>query len=395
MPWLLRMTLLVSGIMVVAHIYLGWRLTKSLSFLSEKYWVRRLPVFILLTFYCLPLFGLTLFYVQGHLDLLEIPKPITYWFWFGFAFSYQLLSWIVIIDVLKAGFHLWSSREAGYINIIYGRVILAAVAVIFVYSGVKMYLDTSKIQVETIELSVEGLPPGLQDFSIVHISDIQGDQYTGQEEIESYVEKVNRQNPDIVIFTGDLISYGTDFIEMSAEALSRVESTYGTYAVVGDHDYWAGLSNVEPALESRGIQLLKDENRFIDTGNSTLLLTGITQVYSKRADPDLVNELTAGADTTKAPVRILAAHQVSELLLNESVNNNYRLFLSGHTHGGQVRVPLFGMTFSASDMETEFVSGVFRRDNLLINVNNGLGFTLAPVRYNAPPSISVIKLRKQ
>lgn len=389
------MTLLVSGIMVISHIYLVWRLTKSASFLSDKNLVRRLPAFLYLTFYALPVSGLILFYLQGNLDLLEIPKAITYWFWIGFAFSYQLLSWIVVLDLLKAGFHYWSSRETNNINIIYGRAVLIVSAAVFVFSGIKMYLDTTAIQHETVELAVNDLPSELDDFSIVHISDIQGDQYTGREEIRRYIEKVNSINPDIVIFTGDLISYGTDFIEMSAEALSEVEAAYGTFAVVGDHDYWAGLSNVEPALESRGIPLLEDENRLIDIGNSSLMLTGITQVYSQRADPGKVKELTASADTTNAALRILAAHQVSELLLMEAENYNYRLFLAGHTHGGQVRVPLFGMTFSAADMETEFVSGIYRRNDLLININNGLGFTLAPVRYNASPAISVIKLRRE
>ena len=387
------MTLLVSGIMVIAHLYLGWRLTKSTGFLSNKTWIRRLPILLLLTFYCLPITGLILYAVQGHLDLLEIPKPITYWFWFGFAFSYQLLTWVVILDLVKAGFHLFSNQKTVRINIIYGRVVSVVVVLVLLFSGVKMYLNTNVIQHETIELTVEDLPPALQDLRIVHISDIQGDQYTGKEEIERYIEKVNSLNPDVVIFTGDLISYGTDFIEMSAEAFSGIEATYGTFSVVGDHDYWAGLSNIEPALESRGIPLLEDENRLIEIGNSSLLLTGITQVYSQRAEPEKVKQLTADADSTVTALRIMAAHQVSEILLNESKDHNYRLFLAGHTHGGQVRVPLFGMTFSASDMETEFVSGTYQRDNLLININNGLGFTLAPVRYNAPPLISVIQLR--
>lgn len=384
------MTLLVSGIMAVAHLYLAWRLTQSARFLSKRTWIRWLPAAVLLTFYCLPITGFITYAIQGHLDLLEIPKPITYWFWFGFAFSYQLLTWVIILDVVKAGFHIWSRFESRTINRIYGKIMVLTVAIVLAFSGVKMYLNTGTILTEKIELSVENLPEGLQGFRIVHISDIQGDQYTGREEIENYINKVNAQNPDLVIFTGDLISYGTDFIEMSAEAFSKVEPAYGAYAVVGDHDYWADLTNVEPALENRGIPLLRDENQVIEIGNNKLLLTGITQVYSKRAEPDIVRELTS--DTVNVAVKILAAHQVSDLILNEAIENGYHLYLAGHTHGGQVRVPLFGMTFSASEMETEFVSGIYRRDGVLLNINNGLGFTLAPVRYNAPPAITVIEL---
>lgn len=384
------MTLLVSGIMAIAHLYLAWRLTQSTRFLTKRTFIRWLPFLVLLTFYCLPATGLITFGIEGRLDLLEIPKPITYWFWFGFAASYQLLTWIIILDLIKVGVQFWSKLDRKKINRIYAKVVWITVLVVFVYSGIKMYLNTTEVETQRVELSIEDLPKALQGFRIIHISDIQGDQYTGREEIAAYIDKVNALNPDMVVFTGDLISYGTDYIEMSAEELSKVNASFGTYAVVGDHDYWADLSNVEPALESRGIPLLRDENRVIQIGDASVLLTGITQVYSKRAKPEEVRQLTS--DTVKVAAKILAAHQVSEHILNEAKKNNYNLYLAGHTHGGQVRVPLFGMTFSASEMETEYVSGTYRRDDLLLNVNNGLGFTLAPVRYNAPPEITVIEL---
>lgn len=385
------MTLLVSGIMAIAHLYLAWRLTQSARFLSKRTLVRWLPIVVLLTFYSLPITGLTIYVIEGQLDLLELPKPVTYWFWFGLVASYQLLTWIIILDIIKVGAHFLAKLDRQKINRVYGKVVWITVFIVLVFSGIKMYFNTTQIDTQRVELSIENLPEQLRGLRIIHVSDIQGDQYTGREEIAAYVDEINARKPDIVIFTGDLISYGTDFIEMSAEEMSKVKTTYGTYAVVGDHDYWADLSNVEPALESRGIPLLRDETRIIQTGEGEVLLTGITQVYSKRANPEKVRQLTF--DSVRVDVKILAAHQVSDQILNEAKNNNYNLYLAGHTHGGQVRVPLFGMTFSASEMETEFVSGTYQRDNLLLNINNGLGFTLAPVRYNAPPAITVIELK--
>lgn len=387
------MTLIVSGIMAIAHLYLGWRLTKASGFMNKRRLIRWLPNLLLITFYCLPLTGVILYAVNGHLDLLEIPKPITYWFWFGFAYSYQLLSWIIVLDIIKGGLHISGRWDSAYINKLYGRSALAIACVVLIYSGFKMFGDTNGIVTEQIELPVKDLPDDLKGLKIIHISDVQGDQYTGRQEIAAYIDRVNEAQPDVVIFTGDLISYGTDYITMASEEMSRISATYGTYAVVGDHDYWAGLSNVSPALESRGIALLQNENKQVRIGESSMRLTGITQVYSKRADPDTVKRLTA--DTLSTGLKVLASHQVSDDLLSESKANNYNLFLAGHTHGGQVRVPLFGMTFSASDYETEFVSGQYWQDELLVNVNNGLGFTLAPVRYNAPPEITVIELRKE
>lgn len=390
MPWLLRMTLIVSGIMAIAHLYIGWRLTRAAGFLSSKKLVRWVPTLLLLSFYTLPAVGLTKYAIYGSLDLLEITKPLAYWFWFGFAFSYQLLSWIIVMDLIKTGAHLGSGWNKASINRLYGQVVMLLATVIMIFTGYKMHSDTTNVEIQKVELSVEGLPDVFENVRVVHISDIQGDQYTGSKQIARYIDQVNAQNPDLVIFTGDLISYGTDYIEMSAEELSRVNATYGTFAVVGDHDYWAGLENVEPALESRGIELLKDENRYIAIGSDSLLLSGVTQVYSQRANPETVRMLTA--EQNGASLKILASHQVSNILLQEAQANRYHLLLAGHTHGGQVRVPLFWKTFSASDRETEFVEGVYRQDDLLINVNSGLGFTLAPVRYNAPPAVTVVEL---
>jgi predicted MPP superfamily phosphohydrolase len=159
---------------------------------------------------------------------------------------------------------------------------------------------------------------------------------------------------------------------------------------VGDHDYWAGLEHVEPALENNGIVLLRNENARIPVEGDTLLLTGITHVYSKPADSKVVEQLAS--DSTRFDLKLMASHQISEMIIDKARNHRYSVALAGHTHGGQIRVPLLGRTYSASDLETPFISGLYEEDGLFVNVNNGLGFTLAPVRYNAPPAITLIEL---
>jgi predicted MPP superfamily phosphohydrolase len=94
-------------------------------------------------------------------------------------------------------------------------------------------------------------------------------------------------------------------------------------------------------------------------------------------------------------LKILASHQIPEGLIGNALEHSYDLVLAGHTHGGQIRVPFMGMTFSAAARETDFISGVYWVDDLLINVNNGLGYTLAPIRYNAPAAVSVITLKQE
>lgn len=348
---------------------------------------------LLLSFYLLPISTFVLYLLEGDVNLLEFYQPITYWFWFGFAFTFQLLSWVIVYDTFKAFSH-WKFREkTSSINQGYGWTVVITACSMIVFTGNKMVRDTNAINTEYVSVPVPDLPESIEGLRIVHISDIQGDEYTGAKQISRYVNAINELQPDLVIFTGDLVSYGTDFIEMSAREFGKVQATHGTYAVVGDHDYWAGLSHVEPALEKHKIPLLRDENQIINVRGERILLTGITEVYSKRAEPEAVAKLAS--DTAKVTLRLMASHQVSDLLVTRAQQNNYALLMAGHTHGGQVRVPFFGKTYSASDLETPFISGQYKEGDLFINVNEGLGFTLAPVRYNVPPSITFIELTNE
>lgn len=386
------MTLLVSGIMLISHLYLGWRLTVATPKNRRRKWIRWLPVLLLLSFYTLPVTGYIAANFYGDIDVFDLPKPITYWFWFGLIFSFQLATWLLLLDAFKIGAHWFSSWPATKINLYFRRTVGMLGIVVFLFTGIKMYADTTNIQVEEEIIEMDDLPNAFHNFKIIHISDVQGDQYTGAERIARYVEKVNSQDADIVIFTGDLVTNGTDYLEMAAGEMAKVESRLGTYAVVGDHDYWAGLSEVEPALENQGIELLRDENTIIPAGSDSLLLTGVIEVYSQSAEKQVVDSLTAQGESEEL-FKIMASHQVSDLVIGKAQEYNYPILLAGHTHGGQVRVPFLGMQFSAADRETKYVSGSYWAEELFVNVNNGLGFTLAPVRYNAPPKISVITLR--
>jgi len=386
------MTLLVSMMMAPAVLYLCFRYYVVGKQTPQKWSRLRLLLPIgLISFYAFPVSGLVDFYVTGSIDVLKYPKPLTYWFWFGLVFVFQLATWMIIVDVLKlaARFFSWDSSSIAHYH---ARAALVLFAAIFMYTGWKVQHDTTTIKTDNITISVDELPKSLEGFRLVHISDIQGDEYTGQEEIARYVQKVNEQQPDLVIFTGDLISYGTDFIKMSAEELGKVQSQLGTIAVVGDHDYWAGVENVRSALQKEDIPLLQDENHILKKGSSNILLTGVTEVYSKHVNPAVVDSLTSHA--ADAGLKIFASHQVKDNLIRSAKDNGYDLMLAGHTHGGQLRVPFMAMTFSASERETEYISGLYR-EGIPINVNNGLGFTLAPIRYNAPPNISVITLESK
>lgn len=394
MPWLLEMTLLVSLLMIPAVIYLAWRLYKSSAhvFSGNKYAKLIMPL-VLLSFYIFPVSGMIDFYVSGSIDVMKYPKPLTYWFWFGLVFVFQLVTWVLIADLIKWGSSFWGERFPK-MDRWHAQIVVGLFLMVFLFVGWKRYDDSTDIITDNVPIQIQDLPDSYSGFRIVHISDIQGDEYTSRHDIARYIEKVNAQNPDLVIFTGDLISYGTDYIKMAAEELGKVKSKYGTYAVLGDHDYWAGIKHIQKALTEQEIPLLRDENAFVDVDSTfSIAITGITQVYSKHADPDSVRKLTS--QTKSADIKILASHQVEDFLISSSRENNYNMLLAGHTHGGQIRVPFMGMHFSAAEQETKYVSGLYWEKNFPIYVNNGLGYTLGPMRYGAKSMVSVIELSQQ
>lgn len=390
MPWLLRMTLIVAALMAVADLYVGWRMKRAVRGIASKPWWRFLPVLVFCSFYLLPMTGLTHYILGGQPDLLAYPKLLVYWFWFGLIISFQLATWFLILDVIWLIIKFAKIINPGKLSRWYGYIAVGMTFILVTYTGTKLVHDTTNIQTDAIMFKLPGVFDNLQGFRIVHITDLQGDEFTGREEIAAYIKKVNALKPDLVVFTGDLISYGTDFIDMAAEELSKVEATHGLYTVIGDHDYWAGVSNIKAAFERYGIPLLQDENKFLAVNGDSLLITGITEVYSREIPRDDLEGLTQKASSSY--FNIMISHQATDKVIAVAKQANYDMLLGGHTHGGQLRVPFLGTTFSAAEEETQYLSGVYWSDNLFININNGLGFTLAPVRYNAPPNISVIDL---
>lgn len=388
------MTLYVSLFMIPAVLYLCFRfynISCHLEFTSRKQWTKWATPLLLCSFYLFPLLALLDFYLTGEVELLQYPKLPAYWFWFGLVFVFQLATWVIIADVLKlvSNFFSWDNNQIARLH---SQTLFVLSVLIFCFTGWKTYHDTTSIQTQQISLPVEGLPDSLDGFKIVHISDIQGDQYTGKNKIARYIETVNEQHADLIIFTGDLISYGTDFIEMSAQAFGKAEATHGVYAVVGDHDYWAGVEHIRQAYNQKNISLLQDENQAKKINSAQITITGVTEVYSRTADPKMVDSLTSNANNSI--LKIFASHQVSDQIIRNAQKQDYDLLLAGHTHGGQIHVPFMGMSFSASERETKFISGRYSKEDLLININNGLGFTLAPIRYSAPAEVTVIKLEK-
>jgi uncharacterized protein len=392
MPWSLRMVSYAAIILLVLFTYFGFRYFRGLRTAEwgNTLLFKSLFGIAALLFFAYPAGGLIQYWLSGSFNRTGFPDVLIYLFWYGLIFSGVMLNWNLLHDLLLPVVHRISGRPADEIRKRFARLFLILTAGTMIYTAVKLVWDTHRITTETIEYV---LPEGHSAFSpltIVHIADLHADAYTNDRKMERYVNRINAFQPDLVLFGGDLITSGTDHVLNGADALAGIRSTYGTFAVPGDHDYWNEPDYIREILVSRGITVLDDENFRIDHNGSTIRLTGITELYSKRIPADSLNALLG--ETDQGSLNILFSHQASDRLIEQSEKSGIHLLLGAHTHGGQIRIPVFFYKATAVREETRYVNGHWLLGDMLLNVNSGLGFTLSPVRYNAPAQVSVITL---
>ena len=171
-----------------------------------------------------------------------------------------------------------------------------------------------------------------------------------------------------------------------------MRSPYGVIAAVGDHDIFAGKSKVLQALHTSGIKVLEDTTIRLSLRNTDVNLSVVTYTYGRRPDRGDLEQLPIGPGES---YRLMLAHQPAQRLVGFAAERGFHLFLAGHTHGGGIAFGIPGLFLVApATFEGPYVSGSYRLENMIISVTNGLGFTLAPVRYHAPAEITLLTLRK-
>lgn len=231
----------------------------------------------------------------------------------------------------------------------------------------------------TIPLST--LPPSLTGVRIGLISDIHCGEFMPGDHVAEAAALLMRERPDLILIGGDHVTWkDQDSLPACADALSPLAAPLGVFAVAGNHDPEAGLAR---SLGERGrIHVLDDECVRFRAGGATIALGGLRYWTQRTADLRRVFRGSSG-------FRILLAHDPRRLV--QAAQLGVPLVLSGHTHGGQVKLPLLG---SPAAWRFPVVAGLARRDATTLYVTRGLGTVVVPVRFNCPPEISILMLQR-
>ncbi len=228
-------------------------------------------------------------------------------------------------------------------------------------------------------LPVAGLPPALAGLRIGLLTDVHRSRWVSHEDVTQAVNAMMSQQPDLIVLGGDYVTWGDrQFVRPSADALAPLSAPHGVYGILGNHD---DDHDMPAALGKNGVQMLKDARTRLTIRHEAIDLVGIRYWTKRQVE---IAALTRDA----APMTILLAHDPRRL--TEAAVLGVPLVLSGHTHGGQVVLPLVG---AIAAQKFPVVAGIGRRDRTTIFVSRGIGTIYVPVRINCPPEIALLTLQ--
>jgi len=246
-----------------------------------------------------------------------------------------------------------------------------------------------EIEVTHLALPVRALPLALKGVVACQISDFHLDMDEDVERLELAVDVINREKPDFVFLTGDYFS-GPDtmrrYIGAFRHAISRLNPKVGVFAVAGNHDHWSSFETIASALEAAGVDLLANSNRPLKLKGEQLVIVGIDDLWSRRAEPS-----RAFRDVPPEASTIVLAHNPDTALYARHLGPG--VMLSGHTHGGVVRIPFYGSPLrSILRIGKQFYAGLNLYEDFYIYTNRGLGTFWLRIRINCRPEISRFSL---
>jgi len=238
------------------------------------------------------------------------------------------------------------------------------------------------VKIEKISVKLKKLK---QEYKIVQLSDVHIGGLINAAYIESIVKRVNALDPDLIVITGDLVDMDIKKIQAPLDELKQLKSKYGTYFILGNHEYFHGAQEIINAVTKLNIKVLENENLYIGEKSRGFNLVGVYDIFGYRVKhhlPDL-NAALKGLDRDSPT--LLLAHQPKYI---EEVHG-IDLMLSGHTHGGQ----LYPFRFLVK-LQQPYISGLHQHNkNLQIYVNKGTGFWGPPMRLGATAEITQITLK--
>ena len=260
------------------------------------------------------------------------------------------------------------------------------------------YIATSGLITNEIVINNNNVPTSYDGLKIVHFSDLHYTRVITKERVNDIVKEINLINPDIVFFTGDLVD--TDKIlteddkKFLIESLSNINSTYGKYAIYGNHDIANNSEDIVDIYNKGNFKLLDNSYDIIySKNNDKLFIGGLNSVSHELEDIDKVMSYYNSNDSANT-YNIILLHEpdYADNIINSY--DNIDLILAGHSHGGQIRLPIIGALYTPKNGH-KYVKGYYDLNGTSLYVTSGIGVSRYNFRLFNKPEINFYRLNKE
>ncbi|MBL8746441.1 MAG: metallophosphoesterase [Phycisphaerae bacterium] len=261
-------------------------------------------------------------------------------------------------------------------------------------------VDPGAVVLRRYGVRIRGLPVEFDGLRIVQVSDTHLGPAVSATHIRGAVGLALRRRPDVVVLTGDYIEAGNLYIEQAAEIFAplvgRGGARLGVLGVLGNHDFFGDAGLMRSALERVGVRMIDHSRLFLDAADGTwkesaperaLCFAGLGDL-----DEDRTDVAAAFGGVARDVPRILLCHQPDTVELPEVRRERIDLVFCGHTHGGQVALPLIGAPVIPSRYGQKYAGGLVKGPTGPVVVSRGVGMSVLPVRWNVPPEVVEVRL---
>lgn len=243
------------------------------------------------------------------------------------------------------------------------------------------------LEVTRHTVKVAGLPSGFDGIKVIHFSDTHLGFHKDASDLSGLIAGIKREQPDLICFTGDIVDSEPRDARPAVPLLAELTAPLGKYAVLGNHDY-KNAPALAGLLESAGFRVLRNASARIRRGGGEMAVAGIEDMLHGRPDPE-----AALSDVPKGMCTLLLMHEPD--YADTAAAYPFHLQLSGHSHGGQIRLPFVGAPYTPYGAQ-KYVAGLYHvgQRGMPLYVNRGFGMTYMPFRFLCRPELSVLTLRK-
>jgi len=251
-------------------------------------------------------------------------------------------------------------------------------------------IEPSRLVLRDTRITLPSWPANFKGMRIAVISDLHaGSPFITIDKIHQIVEMTNAARPDLILMPGDFVIQGVPggrFMEPEdmASALKGLRARFGVFATLGNHDWWYNGQRVKKSLENAGITVLENDAAMIERDGAAIWVVGIGDKWE--GNPDIAKALARVNDS--API-VALTHNPD---IFPPIPARVALTIAGHTHGGQVALPIIGRPIVPSDYGERYAAGHIVEGSKHLFVTTGVGTSILPVRFRVPPEISLLTI---